>query len=100
MAAVVDAQQAPAQGGAGMTGLALSPATRGADFDLCGMRLVVFRFEGTVQIAFLRDGWADGPRKVVANCFADAGTPAQLRAIADHLESLPLAAVAPASEGV
>ena len=60
------------------------------DFDLCGLRLVVAQVEGTVQLVFLRDGWDGGPRKALANVFANAATPEQLRALARHLETLPL----------
>lgn len=60
------------------------------DFDLCGLRLVVAEVEGTIQIVFLRDGWQGGPRKALANVFADRDTPMQLRALADHLDRLPL----------
>ena len=65
--------------------------SRGCDFDLMGDRVSVVTFEGTVQLLFLTDGWADGPREVVANRFASRATAAELRAIADHLEALPWA---------
>lgn len=60
------------------------------DFDLCGLRVVCAEVEGTVQLVVLRDGWDGGPRKALANVFADADTPAQLRAIAGHLDGLAL----------
>lgn len=68
----------------------LKRTTQGRDFDLCDLRIVVIGFEGTVQLCFLADGWDGGPRKVLSNCFVDSATPAQLRALADHLETLPL----------
>ena len=71
------------------SGAQRATVTASRDFDLCDMRLVVAVIEGTVQIAFLADGWADGPRQVLSNCFCDAATPGQLRAIADHLDALP-----------
>lgn len=60
------------------------------DFDLNDLRVVVAEVEGTVQLLFLADGWNGGPRKVLSNLFCDARTPGQLRAIADHLDRLPL----------
>lgn len=60
------------------------------DFDLCDLRIIVSEIEGTVQLGFVADGWEGGPRKLLSNCFCDAATPAQLRAIADHLDGLPL----------
>jgi hypothetical protein len=60
------------------------------DFDLCGMRVIVAEIEGTVQLLFGTDGWPDGVRKVMANVFAHDTTPTELRALADHLETLPL----------
>jgi hypothetical protein len=75
--------------------IALKPTTKGADFDLCDLRIAVIQFEGTVQICFLADGWQGGPRKVLSNCFVDAATPDQLRYIAAYLDGLAL----PAPEG-
>lgn len=60
------------------------------DFALCEMRVTVLQFEGTVQLVFLTDAWEGGPRKVMTNRFCDLDTPGQLRALADHLDSLPL----------
>jgi hypothetical protein len=66
--------------------------TQAKDFDLCGMRVIVAEIEGTVQLMFCTDGWPEGRRKVMANVFAHDTTPAELRALADHLETLPLEA--------
>lgn len=74
----------------GASGAKRAVVTGARDFDFCGLRLVVVQVEGTVQIAFLADGWDGGPRKVLSNVFADTATPGQLRALADHLDSLPL----------
>lgn len=65
------------------------------DFDLCGIHVIVAEVEGTVQLLFQTDGWPDGHggvtrRKVMANVFAHDGTPAELRALAGHLETLAL----------
>jgi len=69
------------------------------DFDLCGMRVIVAEIEGTVQLMFATDGWPEGRRKVMANVFAHDTTPAELRAIADHLDSLALEAATIGGEG-
>jgi len=69
---------------------ALKATTVGRDFDLCAMRVVVIQFSGTVQLCWLTDGWPSGSREVMANVFCDTATPAQLRALADHLDTLPL----------
>jgi hypothetical protein len=73
-----------------MSGAQPAKVSHARDFDLCDMRLVVAVVEGTVQIAFLADGWQNGPRKLLSNCFCDARTPDQLEAIAAHLRSLNL----------
>ena len=74
----------------GASGAKFATVQAAQDFDLCGLRLVVAQVEGTVQLVFLRDGWEGGPRKALANAFADSATPVQLRALADHLDTLPL----------
>jgi hypothetical protein len=66
--------------------------TQAKDFDLCGMRVIVAEIEGTVQLMFATDGWPEGRRKVMANVFAHDTTPAELRALADHLDTLSLEA--------
>lgn len=81
----------------GLSGAKAATVQAAQDFDLCGLRLVVLQVEGTVQLVFLRDGWEGGPRKALANVFADSETPEQLRALADHLDRLPLDAAAPRS---
>lgn len=81
----------------GASGAKAATVQAAQDFDLCGLRLVVLQVEGTVQLVFLRDGWEGGPRKALANVFADSDTPAQLRAIAAHLDGLPLEVAAPQS---
>lgn len=83
----------------GASGARQAAVQASRDFDLCDLRLVVVQVEGTVQIAFLADGWQGGPRRVLSNCFCDAATPGQLRALAAHLESLPLDAVGAAAGG-
>lgn len=67
--------------------------TRAAEFPLAGMLVIVAEVEGTVQLVFASEGWpdaADGRRKVMSNVFADRATPAELRALADHLDGLAL----------
>lgn len=74
----------------GASGARRADVVSARDFNLSDMRVVVARIEGTVQMMFLADGWQGGPRKVLSNMFCDAATPGQLRALADHLDSLPL----------
>lgn len=88
------AQGATGQGIGGLVDIGASGAKRAVvsvarDFDLCDLRAVVAVVEGTVQIVFLADGWEGGPRKAMANVFADSATPGQLRALADFIASLP-----------
>lgn len=64
--------------------------TRARDFGLCGMNVTVAEIEGTVQLLFGVDGWPEGRRKVMANVFAHTTTPGELRALADHLDTLAL----------
>lgn len=64
--------------------------TRARDFALCGMNVIVAEIEGTVQLLFGTEGWPEGRRKVMANAFAHDTTPAELRALADYLETLGL----------
>lgn len=68
---------------------------RAEGFALCGMVVIVGQIEGTVQLMFATEGWAgrDGRRAVITNVFADAATPAELRALADHLDGLVLEGV-------
>lgn len=88
---------APARGftDPGASGAQRAQVTSARDFDLSDLRVVVAEVEGSVQLLFLADGWNGGPRKVLSNMFCDAATPAQLRAIAAHLDGLPLDAPAP-----
>ncbi|MDR7125517.1 hypothetical protein [Pseudotabrizicola sp. 4114] len=81
----------------GASGAKAATVQGAQDFDLCGLRLLVAQVEGTVQLVFLRDGWEGGPRKALANVFVDSATPVQLRALANHLDTLPLDAVSPLS---
>lgn len=73
-----------------MTAAQRHPLTSARDFDLNGLRVSVIEVLGTVQLLYLSEGWEGGARKVFTNQFADTATPAQLRAVADYLESLPL----------
>lgn len=73
-----------------MTGATRHPLRSSRDFDLHGLRVAVIEVAGTVQLLYLSEGWEGGPRKVFTNQFADTGTPAQLRQLADYLEALAL----------
>lgn len=84
-----------------MTALPLidpGPATRAhvaraVEFPLAGMLVIAAEIEGTVQLVFASEGWPDTPSgrcKVMANVFANRATPAELRALADHLDGLAL----------
>jgi hypothetical protein len=59
-----------------------------AHFPLGQFDLAVIEVEGTVQLVYLAHGWADGPLKALANQFAGPETAAQLREIADHLDTV------------
>lgn len=77
----------------------LARVTRARDFALCGMNVTVAEIEGTVQLMFGVEGWPEGRRKVMANVFASSATPGELRAMADHLDGLPLEAPPPEMTG-
>ena len=57
-------------------------------FTLCGTRLSILRYEGTVQLCFWDEALPQGKQKIIANRFADGRTAAELRAIADHLDRI------------
>ena len=62
---------------------------RAVDFAVADLIVTVGEIEGTVQLIVTRDGWQPGRnRDVLCNEFADAGVPAQLRALADHLDGI------------
>lgn len=72
----------------GTSGAKRAAVTSAKDFDLCDLRIVAVVVEGTVQLAFLADGWEGGPRQVLSNVFCDDQTAGQLRAIADYLDQV------------
>ena len=73
-----------------MAGAQRAAVRSSRDFGLSDLRVIVAEVEGTVQMVFVADGWDGGPRRVLSNMFCYDTTPGQLRALADHLETLPL----------
>lgn len=61
---------------------------RATDFPLCNDKLTILEFEGTVQLILYQEGWPEGDRKVIGNLFCDAGTAAELEAVARHIRGL------------
>lgn len=61
---------------------------RAVDFTVADLVVTVGEIEGTVQLIVSRDGWAGDYRKVLFNEFANPATAAQLRSVADHLDSM------------
>lgn len=61
---------------------------RSADFALSDLTVQVIEAEGTVQLVYRADGWPSGTPAPIANQFCDPGTAAQLRAVADHLDTI------------
>lgn len=62
--------------------------TRHMDFALSDLTVRIIEAEGTVQLVYRADGWPAGTRAPIANQFCDRGTAAQLRALADHLDTI------------
>lgn len=62
--------------------------TRSAEFVLSDLSVQVIEAEATVQLIYRADGWPSGTAAPIANQFCDAGTAAQLRALADHLDTI------------
>lgn len=62
--------------------------TRAAEFALSDLLVRVIEAEATVQLVYRADGWPSGTAAPIANQFCDVGTAAQLRAVADHLDTI------------
>lgn len=68
-----------------------------AHFPLADLDAAVMQVEGTVQMVYLAHGWPGGPLKAMSNQFAGPGTAAELRAIADYLDTINWAALSGAA---
>jgi hypothetical protein len=75
-------------GGCSMSAARQALVSARTHFPLGQFDVAVIEVEGTVQLVYLAHGWGNGPMKTLANQFVSPETSSELRALADHLDTV------------